>query len=206
MKPTQRDALLRKISALGKAGGMPLTVDPQKAIDELQRRCGVLQEAVTLLLDVAFQNPNTSSGGTIFRIDGRPTSAGYNLLTAAQANQEVGLNALGVSIYRHGLGYALDRFVVISKGLANPGAPQPTRITGERLYGYDNNRTVFQLDAEAVTQQAVVWVVCFSSKINPTNPGAQVTGPGVPTAPALTGVMRQDNTFVLAGSEGTTVP
>lgn len=210
MKMLERDVRLRRISALGKASGMsPASADPRAAIDQLQRRCAELEDAVAQLYGHVFEGPIFGPAGNLFRIDTRSGTTGYNLIASADSAKD-GLPATtaGFVIFRHGLGYVLDRYVVVHWALANPGAfnealgtfaaradGPPERAGGMRIYSFDDSRTVFQLDDEAVQQQVLAWVVCYSSAMIPTNK----------VSPEATGAARGQNGYILATNVGTTV-
>lgn len=178
-----RDSALEKLGRLGKSGGISL-LDTKLAIDELQRRASGVSEVAASMLSDMFRGPRFADGADIFAIDCRSSG---NILSSAQALAE-GLGSVSnLSVFRHGRGFILDYYVEIQRILHNAASPM-TSACGFRLYAVDDNRTVFQVTSDAVTQQAVIKVSCFPSKLVPAN--------GI--AASATGASRGRDGYILA--------
>lgn len=190
-----RNTALDTLGRLGKAGGIPVAADPKLAIDELQRRTSTVAQAASQTLNEVFRGPRTGDNAPIFQADSRTTSGPggtvsptYNILTAAEATAE-GFGAVsGLCIFRHGLGFVLDYYCVIRHALYNAAANPPNRMGNINLFAVDDNRTIFRLDADAISQQAVIVVTCWPSRAIPTN--------GI--SPTTTGASRGKNGYILA--------
>jgi len=179
------DQLLARLQMVGRAGALPKNANLPQLIDELQRQLGILGDAARALLSELRQGPRFPKDGLLFVVDCR--TATTNLLSTAQAAAE-GLGAIaGLAIYRHGLGLRLNRAAqpfasnIPTVGVVNG---QASRNGTCFLYGWDDNRTVFQVDQDAQSNQSVFIVSCYPSRVQPstiTNPGAaQKTGAAAP--------------------------
>jgi len=179
-----RNSFIEKLGPIGKSGRLPLPNATNDAnIGEIQKVVGILAETVKALLDHVTQQPNCAKDGFRFLIDSRVGSATYNILNVAGRARNGLPNNPGYAVFNHGLGYCLNRYEMMSWALGTPSAGQPTTVGGLLIVSYTNNRTVFQLDADAEGQEAVAVVTCYSSHLVPT-PGAPFDNKGVisPTA------------------------
>jgi len=179
-----RDTALERLGRLGKSGGAPKG-DTKQAIDELQRRASVVAQAAADTLGMVFRGPRGDEDADIFTIDCR---TGGNILTSAQASAE-GLGAVNnLAVFRHGRGFTLDYYVEIRR-VVDDGSTWPAATAfNYRLYAVDDNRTVFQVTDTAISQDAVITVSCFPSKLVPAN--------GL--APSSTGAARGKSGYILA--------
>lgn len=188
---SDRDTMLERLGRLGKAGGVPLVGgDPKLAIDELQRRTSTVAQAASQTLAEFFRGPRTGDDAPVFTINARSGNSGYNVLSTTQANAEGLGSVANLAIFRHGLGFVLDYYTVIRHVLHNPlpvGSP-PNRMGGVQLYAVDDNRTVFQIDADAASQYAVITLACWPSKVIPAN--------GI--SPSKTGASRGTSGYIRA--------
>lgn len=184
-----RNTALERLGRLGKAGGVPIdSSNPKPSIDDLQRRSSTVSQVLAELLSDHFRGPRSGEGADIFTIDCR---SGGNLMNTAEAVLEGFGSIDNLAIFRHGRGFVLDYYVVIRHVLNNPspaGPNPPNRMGGIQLYAVDDNRTVFQVDADAESQEAIITVSCWSSKTIPAN--------GI--SPEKTGASRGRNGFILA--------
>lgn len=160
-----RDAALEKLGKLGKAGGIPIS-NPSLAVDELQRRTSTVAQIVAELLSDNFRGPRFATGADIFTIDCR---SGGNIISSTIASQEGFGSTSNLAIFRHGKGFVLDYYVVIQHFLKSPAVGPPNRLGNVQVFGFDDNRTAFQADQDALTQEAVITVACWSSKQVPAN-------------------------------------
>ena len=164
-----RDAALEKLGKLGQAGGLPI-VDPKLAIDELQRRTSTVAQIVAAMLADMFRGPRYGDGADLFMIDARPASPTYNLITDPALAAREGLGSSdNIAVFRHGRGFVLDRAELVHCFLNAPAVGPPNRIGQWQHFSWDDNRTIFQLDVDAVDQEAVMIFSCFSSKVVPAN-------------------------------------
>lgn len=165
MKQRDRDDLLARVARVGKNAPLPKGLDPQtsSAIDSLQRQIGELSAAQTKATEHVFQGPLFAKGsGQTFVIDARASSSGFNILTTAKATQE-GLPAWnGFVSIKHGLNVVLDRWVVVDWTLKTPAATQPTSMGWIRRYASDLTRTVFQITADAQSQEVLAIVTLYA--------------------------------------------
>lgn len=177
MKLEVRDDLLSRLARIGKAGPLPKNLDKETAglLDQMQRQIGTLQEGLRLVLGDGF-NAGQLGDGFKFAIDARAGTDGYNVLTATQADAE-GIGAFdGYVIYRHASGLLLNRYVVTSWALNNPNTLAAlVNSGGLRIHSYDNQRTILQLDADAIAQEVVATLSFFPKDQPPPNfPGRPV--------------------------------
>ena len=178
-----RDTALERLGRLGKSGGASKS-DTKQALDELQKRTSLVAQAAADTLSLAFRGPRADQDADIFTIDCR---TGGNILTSAQASAS-GLGAVSnLSVFNHGRGFVLDYYVEIRRVL-NAAASPMISTCGFRLYAIDDNRTVFQVTSDAVTQEAIITVTCFPSKLIPANGISSVA----------TGATRGRNGYILA--------
>ncbi|MBM3276068.1 MAG: hypothetical protein FJZ00_13025 [Candidatus Sericytochromatia bacterium] len=178
-----RDSALERLGRLGKSGALSL-LNHKAALDELQRRSGVVAQVAADTLGLAFRGPRSDDDADIFTVDCQSTG---NILTAAEASSE-GLGSVdNLSVFRHGRGFILDYYVEIRRVLHNAASPFASAC-GFRLYAVDDNRTVFQVTTDAVTQQAAFTVSCWPSKLVPAN--------GL--SPTTTGASRGSGGYLLA--------
>lgn len=193
MRLTDRDDLLARMVRVNRTVALPKTIDAAVAgsIDAMQRQVGEVSSSFSKVTEHVFQGPNyAKDGGQRFVIDARPTSRGFNVLTTAQATAE-GLPAWnGFVSIKHGMRLLLDGWAVFDWALANPAATQPTSMGGIRRYGSDQNRTVFQLTADAQSQQVVARIALW-----PTQPPPR--GAATAAAPEATNrlILAQDVTI-----------
>ena len=186
---SDRDTMLERLGRLGKAGGVPLVGgDPKLAIDELQRRTSTVAQAASQTLAEVFRGPRTGDSAPVFTINARSGNSAYNILTSAQANAEGLGTTSNLCIFRHGLGFVLDYYMVIRHVLHNPSFAPPNRMGNVQLYAVDDNRTVFQIDADAASQYAVITLTCWPSKVIPAN--------GI--SPSKTGASRGTSGYIRA--------
>ena len=174
MNTASIDQLQGKLQRVGQAGALPKNATPAQIIDELQRELGALADASRALLTELRASVRYTKDANLFLVDGR---SGGNILSTAQAALE-GFGAVaGLAIYRHGLGYKLDRAVQVyfaytpSVGVVDG---QAARSGAVAVFSYDDNRTIFQVDQDAVTNAAVFVMSCYPSLVVPsaiTNPG-----------------------------------
>lgn len=190
---SDRDTMLERLGRLGKAGGVPLVGgDPKLAIDELQRRTSTVAQAASQTLSEVFRGPRTGDSAPVIEFDARaapPAGSGDRLSTTQAAAEGLG-SVANLVIFRHGLGFVLDYYTVIRHVLHNPlpvGSP-PNRMGGVQLYAVDDNRTVFQIDADAASQYAVITLACWPSKVIPAN--------GI--SPSKTGASRGTSGYIRA--------
>lgn len=181
MRLADRDDLLQKTQRLTRTTPLPKAIDSKTAalIDQLQRQIGELGGFISSILQHVFAGPLFAPGSTQnFLIDARTGTTGYNVLSAAQAAAEGLPSAAGFVIFRHQLGILLNRAVVTHWALNDPrsfnesagtSAPagQAERSGGVRIYGWDERRTVFQLDSEAEVQKVVAIVALFPATPEP---------------------------------------
>lgn len=165
MKLLERDDLLTRLARIGKAGPLPKNLDKETAglIDQMQRQIGVLSEAIRTILS----DPLVLSSGYRFSIDARAGTDGFNVLTSAEAAAEGLPSEDGFVIYRHASGLLLNQYGVTSWALNNPSAHPLATSGGLLMYSYDSNRTVFQLDGDAETQEVVATLRLFPSSSVP---------------------------------------
>lgn len=184
------DQLAAKLQRVGQAGALPKDATQAQLIDELQRELASLADASRAMLSEFRAGPRYAKDAQLFLVDCR---SGGNVLSTAQANLEgFGVTA-GLAIYRHGLGYKLDRAVQVyfaytpSVGVVDG---QAARSGAVAVFAYDDNRTIFQVDQDAVTNAAVFVVSCYPSLVVPsktTNPGqAAKTGAATPQLGTIT--------------------
>jgi hypothetical protein len=174
----QLDTLLDRIAKVGVAGRLPKDAPQPVLVDELQRQLGVLRDSVRELLTAARATPGFTRQDNMFAIDARAGYSSYNILTTAQATA-AGFGAInGLAIYHHGLGYNLDWYVPMFYTLNNrvtfdealgttAPATQAERAGGFLIHAWDKDQTVFQLDAEAQLQEALIIVSLFPSRTVP---------------------------------------
>ena len=188
---SDRDTMLERLGRLGKAGGVPLVGgDPKLAIDELQRRTSTVAQAASQTLSEVFRGPRTGDSAPVIEFDARaapPAGSGDRLSTTQAAAEGLG-SVANLVIFRHGLGFVLDYYTVIRKWLRTPAATPPNRIGDLELYAVDDNRTVFRLDADAVSQEAMITLTCWPSKVIPAN--------GI--SPSKTGASRGTSGYIRA--------
>lgn len=202
MNLSDMDALATQLQRVGQSGALPKTGSVPQLVDELQRQLGVVGDVLRLLLEEARERPGTSKDALLFLIDARPTASTYNVLSTAQAGQE-GLGATaGLAVFRHGQSTRLDRATEVFYALANRNIAvangQTTRSGRAVMYGFDDNRTVFQLDIEAETQQAIAIMAVYASQ---KRPSAKITKDGQTTGAAVPQLG-----FVLASSVSRDIP
>ena len=167
----KRDELLLRISRLGKSGAVPVSNDPKalrQSLDELQRRTGELQGVVSELIAEMFRGPTFGENAAIFVVDDRSSSPTFNVLDATKSAAEGLGSVANLCVFRHGLGFVFDRWVIINQFLNAPASSPPARMGGLELYSVDDNRTVFRLDTDATSQDAVMTVALWPSKVVPT--------------------------------------
>lgn len=167
----KRDSLLRRITRLGKSGAVPVSDDVKalrSSLDELQRRTGELQSVLSELIGEKFRGPQFGDNAATFVVDDRASSPTFNVLTTAQAAAEGLGSVANLCVFRHGLGFVFDRWLIVNQFLNAPAATPPNRFGGLELYAVDDNRTVFRLSADATSQDAVMTVVLWPSKAVPT--------------------------------------
>lgn len=181
------DLLLSRMQRVGQAGALPKTLSQAQLIDELQRQISALADSVRALLTVQRAGPGFDKDSNLFLIDARTGSSTNNILSIAQATSE-GFGAVaGLAVFRHGLGYRLDRGPIVEEAIvASVGvvAGQAARTGAIVLYASDEQRMVFQIDQDAVANQMLAVVSCYPSRVVPSNnvnPGtAQKTGVATP--------------------------
>lgn len=187
MKTAAIDLLISRLQRVGQAGALPKNLSVPQLIDELQRQLAALADGSRALLTALRAGPGFDKNSNLFLIDARSGSSTFNILTTGDATNE-GLGAVaGLAIYRHGLGFKLDRFTQVDfAGTPTVGVAsgQASRNGTLSRYAADEQRTVFQLDQDAVTNQSLFVVSCYSSRVVPSvtvNPGtAQKTGAATP--------------------------
>jgi len=166
--------MIGRLQRVGQAGALPKDMTQPQLIDELQRELGALAQAATALLAELRASPRYGKGAQLFLVDCRTGSS--NILSTTQATNE-GLGAIdGLAIYRHSLGYRLDRseqvyFAYTSTvGVVNGQAQRGGTCC---QYAFDDVRTIFQVDQDAVTNGAVFVMACYpsiapaSARVNP---------------------------------------
>lgn len=179
-----RDSALERLGRLGKSGGISIS-NTKAAIDELQRRSSLVAQAAADTLGLAFRGPRGDDDADIFTIDCRAT--GGNVLSSTEAAAE-GLGSVSnLAVFRHGRGFVLDYYVEIRRVIHSAASPFASAC-GFRLYAVDDNRTVFQVTTDAVTQEAAFTVSCWPSKLIPAN--------GL--SPSTTGAARGRGGYLLA--------
>lgn len=186
------DTLQQRIQRVGQASGLPKNMTQEQLIDELQRQLGAIGDVLRAVLQTLRASPRYEKDASLFLVDCR---AGGNILSTAQASVEGFSTTAGLAIYRHGLGYNLDRMLVVysaytpNVGTLNGQAQRGGTVT---LYKYDQNRSVFQVDQDAITNTAVFVVSCYPSLPVPSlkvNPGAQQkTGAATPQLGIVTAI------------------
>ncbi len=177
-----RTAIIEKVGRIGQRGALTL--------DDLQRRTGTVAQSLADLYAEFFRGPRAGEDALIFTIDARASASTYNILTSAQASAQ-GLGAVSnLAVYSHGQGFVLDYYTPLRHVLNAPAATPPNRMGNVRLYAVDDNRTIFQMDADGISQEAVITVTCFPSKAIPAN-GLK---------PSVTGASRGPSGYVLATS------
>lgn len=174
MNVAEIDGLIGRLQRVGQAGALPKNMTQPQLIDELQRELGALAQAAIALLAELRASPRYGKDAQLFLVDCRAAST--NILTTAQANLE-GLGAIaGLAIYRHGLGYRLDRADPVwfaytaTIGVVNG---QAARAGTCCVRNFDDQRTIFQVDQDAVTNGATFLMSCYpsiapaSARVNP---------------------------------------
>lgn len=162
------DRLLGGLQRVGQAGALPKGVTVPQLVDELQRELGALAVAVRSLLMLVRSSPDFTKDGDLFLIDCR---SGGNVLTTAQATAQGYGAVAGLAVFNHGKGYKLDRAayslvaMTATVGVVNG---QAARTGAAVVWKADQNRTVFQVDADLATNLAVVVACCFPSIPPPT--------------------------------------
>lgn len=193
MNTSQLDRIAAGLQRVGVAGALPKNAPQPQLVDELQRQMGALGDASRAQVSELRAGPRFTEGASKFLVDCR---AGGNVLTTAQANLEgLGVTA-GLCIYRHGLGYKLDRAIQVyfaytpTVGVVNGQAARAGTVA---LFKFDDDRTIFQVDQDAVTNLAVFVMSCYSSippashTVNPTgNAKAGASTPQLGTILAAT--------------------
>jgi hypothetical protein len=167
VKLAVRDDLISRLARIGKAGPLPKNLDKETAglLDQMQRQIGTLQDGLRSALGDGF-NGSQLGEGYKFAIDARAGTDGYNVLTTTEATAE-GLPAEdGYVVYRHATGLLLNRYILTSWALNNPtiAAGILTSAGAVRVHSYDNQRTILQLDGDAISQEAVATLSFYPSQ------------------------------------------
>lgn len=185
MRYEEIDALAANLQRIGQSGPLPKGGPQALLVDELQRQLGVMKAVLLALLQDRRESPRHGRDSDLFTIDARAGTDGFNILTSAQADKE-GLGATtGLAVFRHGRGIPLDRWVTVWFTVKAPvvgvGTDQPARSGGPPLvFAFDENRTVFQIDDDALAQEAVYVVSGYSRRAPMTGPNRKALA-GVPS-------------------------
>lgn len=196
------ETAIQRLQKVGQAGALPKNATVPELVDGLQRQLGAVGDALRLLFSELKGTPRFPRDSNLFLVDARSTSSTNNILSTAQATTEGFGATAGLAIYHHGLGVKLDRYVISYCALANSGAADPGYLNGQfsrtggiRIYSFDSNRTVFQIDQDAQDFEAVFVVSCYGSSVIPsslvnkgqgTKTGASTPQLGTITASAAT--------------------
>jgi hypothetical protein len=171
------DVLIGKLQRVGQAGALPKNMTQPQLIDELQRELGALAQAANGLLAELRASPRYGKDAQLFLVDCR---TGGNILTTTQATNEGYGAVAGLAVYHHGLRYRLDRAEQVyfaytpTVGVVDGQATQGGTCC---IHDFDDQRTVFQVDQNAVTNGAVFVMTCYPSIA----PASAVVNPGANT-------------------------
>lgn len=128
----------------GKTGTSPRSGNQEQINQEHAVAIGRLLETTHSLVTHARQGPDWQRS---FRIPPVGTSA--DLTTPFHVR------------IVHDLGYITDRFVVVRRTNGVASGTQPTAMGNIRLVLADDRSSTYQVDANAVTAQAVFWVIPY---------------------------------------------